>query len=613
MSLALLLCVGVLSPAAAEERALIAGSSEALWLVTGATDDGGRPLTSMHVRTGDQWTTLPSRTGVPQRICIHDKTLHLFYEGGGYWTHAPDGSATPGSWPAPWAGLTPRAVATNPNAEATELYALMRAPAETAADPEPATSQPAPAGNAAASTAPAETQPTATQPKDVSPTAKGYPTIQSRPAREGEPDHEPTASAPASAGTTTPADALTLRSPGGEVFVLRGNRWRRLAALPDWKLPSSAVYSMAVGPEGLYLLACVPDGAPVRFAVFQDDRWRTLPNPAWSERDGQARGLIAAGQDLLLAGTVHETTGARPWLRLVQRPSGELDAPRPIRQEDEPLVIGSDEKLAVGPMGATLAIAWGEGANWTIGTLRLNGDVTNVAEEDFTGPSVQDRLLLRWTDWLPVVLTALIVGVLIYRYRKGRLSAMRLPADRAPTPWIKRILAFLIDAVPLGELASLLSGAYAMDHGELTRLLEQISERQEMPPAMTRMLLLWMAMLLIYSILAEWKFGATLGKRLLRMEVVGPDGARPTIGPIFLRNITKPMELLTPLNLLFVLWPLFTKYRQRVGDILACTAVVDRKRRPVEPQIVHQLGPLDQRDTGDDDTRSVPDDTNEMP
>jgi uncharacterized RDD family membrane protein YckC len=86
----------------------------------------------------------------------------------------------------------------------------------------------------------------------------------------------------------------------------------------------------------------------------------------------------------------------------------------------------------------------------------------------------------------------------------------------------------------------------------------------------------------MYSMLMEWRFGATVGKMVLKMRVVGSGGHRATPASILVRNVTKCLELMWPMIILWMVWPHFTRYRQRIGDMLAGTAVVMGRPSPAE-------------------------------
>lgn len=98
-----------------------------------------------------------------------------------------------------------------------------------------------------------------------------------------------------------------------------------------------------------------------------------------------------------------------------------------------------------------------------------------------------------------------------------------------------------------------------------------------------------------YYIITElvWN-GQTLGKKILKIKVIGHDGRSLTTHAVVLRNLLKEAEVFLPGTLLFTLdsesplvsltsfgWivmafliPLCSRYRQRLGDILAGTHVI---------------------------------------
>ncbi len=78
-----------------------------------------------------------------------------------------------------------------------------------------------------------------------------------------------------------------------------------------------------------------------------------------------------------------------------------------------------------------------------------------------------------------------------------------------------------------------------------------------------------------YCVLMELRYGATVGKMLLGLRVVGDGGLRPRLREVLLRNLVKTMILLS-----IVLWPLMlvvvlNRNRQRLGDMMGRTVVAD--------------------------------------
>jgi uncharacterized RDD family membrane protein YckC len=87
---------------------------------------------------------------------------------------------------------------------------------------------------------------------------------------------------------------------------------------------------------------------------------------------------------------------------------------------------------------------------------------------------------------------------------------------------------------------------------------------------------------LVYAIVMERIFGATLGKMLFRLLVINDEGSKPGLKEAILRNVLKVMEISwMPLPWLplppLLLVPLLTRHHQRLGDILGRTAVIDAR------------------------------------
>ncbi|QYX55721.1 RDD family protein [Roseovarius sp. SCSIO 43702] len=109
-----------------------------------------------------------------------------------------------------------------------------------------------------------------------------------------------------------------------------------------------------------------------------------------------------------------------------------------------------------------------------------------------------------------------------------------------------------------------------------------------------------------YYILAElvWN-GRTLGKRMVKIRVISADGTRLSPYQVTARNLMKEIEVFTPISMLLgagnfhwivsvliFLWsfgvlfvPLFNKRRQRLGDMIAGTVVVDQPKTVLLPDL----------------------------
>jgi uncharacterized RDD family membrane protein YckC len=74
----------------------------------------------------------------------------------------------------------------------------------------------------------------------------------------------------------------------------------------------------------------------------------------------------------------------------------------------------------------------------------------------------------------------------------------------------------------------------------------------------------------VYTIVAEWQTGQTLGKRIFRMAVVREDGARISGGQALVRQL----PILFQFYWVDVLFAFFTEKRQRAFEMLSKTRVV---------------------------------------
>jgi len=86
--------------------------------------------------------------------------------------------------------------------------------------------------------------------------------------------------------------------------------------------------------------------------------------------------------------------------------------------------------------------------------------------------------------------------------------------------------------------------------------------------------LIFLGIMVLYFILLEGLFGATIGKKLLGIRVIGSDGSKPGIWRSFLRNILRAVDSLPVLNILGVFLIVQSPEKARFGDRAAGTRVI---------------------------------------
>ncbi|HSN92100.1 MAG TPA: RDD family protein, partial [Anaeromyxobacteraceae bacterium] len=145
---------------------------------------------------------------------------------------------------------------------------------------------------------------------------------------------------------------------------------------------------------------------------------------------------------------------------------------------------------------------------------------------------------------------------------------------RRPPTW-KRALAWLADAVPLVALGVVLGSllfadAPPPDQGILG-LLDFVAREGAIVVPLAAFLTL---AALVYFTLGHALMGATVGKALLGLRLVGPDGERPTLA----RSVGRSAAALLSLALfgLGSLLALFTRSGRALHDYVAGTWVVER-------------------------------------
>lgn len=129
----------------------------------------------------------------------------------------------------------------------------------------------------------------------------------------------------------------------------------------------------------------------------------------------------------------------------------------------------------------------------------------------------------------------------------------------------ERILARLIDTGVLFAIyiAAMLSGGL---------LAKQVVIFKESFP----LLILFMSMLIVfYDLVSEVFFnGQSVGKRIMKIKVISTDGSRPSFGQYVIRWLFRIIDFLITFQLAALISAILTEKNQRIGDILAGTAMI---------------------------------------
>ncbi|MCD6364537.1 MAG: RDD family protein, partial [Planctomycetes bacterium] len=383
--------------------------------------------------------------------------------------------------------------------------------------------------------------------------------------RDAGPPSRRSGHAPPDAGAAVEPANLTLRYQAGD-------GWPVMAELEVVPLgPEDRLFVAAVGTR-VHLLVCAASGEAKDLRTFADGQWTVTKLTGELARAKVLAMPVVDGRTVIV---VETPTLAGRTLRLAfaDNPSGALI-------EMEPRQVVPQE--ARGPLAATfsnkrLALFW-----WETETLRgiscdTDGGCFPLEEMsllDHVPSNGQADVFLHYVLW---ILMLTIFAIMFLPGRNVSRGPMAIPIASRPADLSKRIVAGAIDMI----LACIVAAPIVPD---LPRDLDGLTELMRQAPIPDQIIyanLIVLGSYTAYSIAMEWRYGATLGKMIFKLRVVAEGGRRPSVREILLRNLSR-MILLTSGYLLplLVLFPLLNPARQRLGDILARTAVLDARSVP---------------------------------
>lgn len=161
-------------------------------------------------------------------------------------------------------------------------------------------------------------------------------------------------------------------------------------------------------------------------------------------------------------------------------------------------------------------------------------------------------------------LALVTIGMTLLRER-GRIAA----AGAAPQPpealvvgVFPRAMAFLLDFILLFPIGLVIAGLLAVS----------IEEFQD--PGYPVVIMIWGVVELAYRFIMEWAFGWTIGKRIVGLKVTELDGSRLTLRGALIRNVVRLIDCSLYGVILGIALVLKTRRRQRLGDLLGKTMVI---------------------------------------
>ena len=136
-----------------------------------------------------------------------------------------------------------------------------------------------------------------------------------------------------------------------------------------------------------------------------------------------------------------------------------------------------------------------------------------------------------------------------------------------------RGVAMAIDAVVWFALLFVAVYAVAVATGELVVTETGLDAQLTGAPG-TAAFVLWLLLGIGYHTVLEWRFGKTVGKRLVQIRVQGADGTPPSLGASLVRNLLRLVDWLPMLYPVGIVAVVLSDEHRRLGDRLGDTVVV---------------------------------------
>lgn len=533
-------CILLLAvPAWGQERSWLAeGDAQGLWLTRVDKADGTFDLLTRPV--GGRWNWVSTElAGVPVAVAAIGGNLHVVFQSGQYRIYSPGGGeGTPGD------GLE-----TAPLSVCGGTLADSSTPTVVAILPPPKVS------TTAATTSPSP-------PPKSKTSGKG----------KGE--------------SVTGESTVTM-----EVRQNVRLRWQHLADLP---VPASAT--------GAGIRAAIFDGVPhvllsdpaPKLLAWRDSAWQELPlNPPAAPLT--ILGLVAVEDRLTMVATVEGEGGGLVLTVGTYTARDKGFSWQPVTENGKSFAWPANRVAMLARLGQRVAMVWRQGHELFLATFSpITGQLEPTEAIPTDDQSSLDQVGEEIYNYFLLGVFVLVVLSLLRTRGPVPYKPFLLPPHMEPANLGKRLLAAVIDLLPCNLVAGvwvqLFIPSYATrDMNDL--LLRVVSDKMAPPFHIVLAGILVMLVYVPYCVLMEKRFGATLGKMIMKLRVVGDEGRSLGLREAMLRNLVKVMEFSwVPLLPLLLLVPLLSRHRQRLGDMLARTVVIDARCEQRPPPLPGQDG-----------------------
>ena len=355
------------------------------------------------------------------------------------------------------------------------------------------------------------------------------------------------------------------------VHYLR-SRWGLVCEMPEWFDRQEECYLVVDGDHRLHVLFAEEASGPYKHAWYVEEAWSS-PGRVFDASGYQINSACASDGQILVVGSIE--SGASRSLYASTFQDGQWVDQEPFVL-DEAGVMSFASTCVEDEIG--LAIL-GDHGELLYGRWAIKGGAATEPLREVVGLGPGRKASMSWRTQSMAAFVLLGVLLLFAFLRRGDSITRdaELPAQYAIAGYWRRLVSFVIDLAPIAIATNQLwmgpLGEWLAEYHEIQ------NEGGPMPPFSDELLIAWAlccAAFSAYCTLCEALFARTPGKAAVRCRVVDEAGDRCGFSVILIRNLVRMVELFP----LFQLWPtfilmLFTRNRQRLGDLLARTIVVE--------------------------------------
>ncbi len=420
------------------------------------------------------------------------------------------------------------------------------------------------------------------------------------PRGDGTPTTSP-ATKPATAPAATTSAAATMPDGGKIVYGLfqdKTDQWKHLADLPEYAdVDEESTLHLAAAGSDIYVM--VDNPSQNILLQFDGEKWsrvnldnRLAARPVagmlgWKDRLGilfVVPGDAEQGQSATKPAAATKPAGMSAKLELaIFDPSDN----RFTRQPVEKLRWRRDNIPMAARNAGQFALLWRQNDRLKLAVCDKTGGVLSKTDVEVFRQEVPTNHGQKYFSYFMWVVVGGIFFFL-FVFRSNQMAGLFvLPEHVVPGTLTKRLVAGIIDLLIPSFVAGMIFPAPVESFEKLKELISQ----QQMPDTAVYAAITTMVLYALYCALMEWRFGATLGKMIFKLRVVSTGAVGCDFQQAMLRNLIKIIELtfLWPLPFpLLLMVPLINRNRQRLGDFIARTTVVDAvslsKAPPAPPQ-----------------------------